>query len=330
MATKGFRKTAANREAAFRYFRDILCSQNGIEDFSSSGFGWSIYDESFAVDAASPQASDWFVAYSTGEEGKDDLFAQITFAASYFTIKFWVGWNAVSHTGVNTIGSLNIGVAALTDFAFNLYGNKDYFIPMFHDANYLYGFYFGKLDSFYDDTIAVCSSDLTAGSDVSITVDAVPPSWKVGGRIMIKDQADIEIITIKTLDGNTITADLTKSYTANVKLAQTFQLVFPTSSTFTNNFGSMIDHSGARNQAATLYRQTFNTKVDPDKLDDDYIGTYVWLIPADTMAGSLKGLVYVGSNGLTTGDAFIAGDGSTWRYFDLYSGMYCFLKEGDA
>ncbi|WP_319577667.1 hypothetical protein [uncultured Desulfobacter sp.] len=336
--------SCVDKVEAFCRIRDFLCKRNGTYDYSLTGIGWTLHDSSYAVDEDNPAVNDWYVIYSGGESTKDDLYFKVTWISGYLKIEGYQSWDNSTHTGSSNkyniannetmadSGALTIWVYGDLDSAIiiNKLSTSDYRMCLF-----------GKRQPGYSDmtgTIATCSSSLTAGSDVSIAVDSVPTNWAVGKEIFIRTTHNnavatvkIEKITIKTLVGNTITTDLTNSYTANSRLSDWVGYGCQATFSFMSTFEEFINSAGNfRVQMSQGYNTGISTgAVDPDDYEDR-IGLYT--------------LFYTGSNGLPgyypnikvtpahnatfdAEDVLVEEDGTEWRCFHAYSSKYVALKE---
>lgn len=334
--------SCADKVEFFCRLRDFICKRNGTYDYSATGIGWTHWDSSYAVDEDNPASGDYFVIFSPGESGDDDLYIKITWTTGALKCQFYQSWDPSTHAGSTAINTAdNLTLADTGSLILYVYGNLDFcFI-----VNYLTTdgrvCYFGKGDPFYDDQtgeICTCSSSLTAGSDVSITVDAVPENWAVGSEFFIRtthtnntSTVKIEKATIKTLVGNTITADLINSYTAGSKLTDSYPICVQSSTAGFASFVAFITHYGNfLNEALTLGSLTsFDSYIDPDYYEDR-------IALMDTPASSTNapwGMISylrrtpTQNAEFTTLDVLQEKDGTQWRCFKAYSSKYVAIKE---
>lgn len=321
-------QACADKAELFCRLRDFLCARNGTYDYSTTGIGWTLHDTSYATDENNPQSGDWFVAKSAGEGGGDDLYFKFTWVSGYIAIYGFLYWDAASHAGTHQYNSSNNWwIADTGSYELSVYGDLDFVVCVESvNASYDYICYFGKLtDTVYDTTVATCASALTSGSDVSITLDAVPSSWQAGNRIFIRDSSRIDLITIKTISGNTITTDLSYAYAAGSKLAECVPYVCQSSYSNLNCYAA-VGHSTTTSLSAYEYYANFSTSVDPDKLNDDYIAMPCCIAGADTYVGQLPSVWRIGVGTLTEKSA-LTGDSFSARYFKFYSSIYLLIKE---
>ena len=96
-----------NNSEVFKRVRDFLCKRNGSYDYSSTGIGWTLHDAVYAKDEDAVVFGDYFVAYSPGESGDEDLYVKITYASGFINCHVYLYWNASTHTGVTAAGTAN-------------------------------------------------------------------------------------------------------------------------------------------------------------------------------------------------------------------------------
>jgi len=337
-------QTVANKAEAFARIRDFICKRNGTYDYSTTGIGWALHDSAYAVDENNPQAGDWFVVKSTGEGTKDYLYYRFLWDTTDFEINGMLHWNATTHTSsVNyqTLANNFKFLNAATSVPLYVYGDLDSVVIVAKHSDYAYMTSFGKMVrpfSSTDDTIATCSSSLSSGSDVSIALDSAPATWKVGGHIYIWSSdattTNVEKAEIKTIVSNTITADLTKSYSANSRVSQhngyhAQGTINASSSRYVliDGFGT----SGAINYSHTpliSYNNTLLTYGDPDPFDSEYsIVDSIMGHSTHGFTGVIKNLKQVSYTGLVDGDVLTLPDGTEYRFFKVYPGLGIVSKE---
>ena len=336
--------TCANKKEAFCRIRDFLCKRSGTYDYSSDGIGWTLHDASYAADEDNPQTNDWFVLYSPGEGGKDDLYFKVTWVSANLKVEGFQAWDNSTHAGsankynisnnftMADSGSLLIWVYGDLDGAVlvNRLTTSDYRVCLFEKCAPAYTDMTGA--------IAVCSSALTAGSDVSITVDAVPANWAVGKQVFIRTTHDnamatvtIEKITIKTLDGDTITADLTHSYTADSALSDFVGYLCQGSANFLSTDYAFVNAAGS---VGLIAYNGYNTGITATYVDPDGYENRVGLY--DVFFTTAAGLPMVSAHVKLTPahnayfdaeDVLEEEDGTQWRCFHGYSNKYFACRE---
>ena len=339
--------TVANKAECFCRIRDFLCKRNGTYDYSTDGIGFVLWDFSYAVDEDNPQLNDWFVIYSPGESGDEELFFQFIWLSNYLNVYGFLSWNPSTHAGstsfrYNTQNNWNIQ-EEFTNFNISAYGDMDAVTVMNYLTDQWRAVPFGKttpVDTNISDTIVICSTSLSAGSDISITVDAVPTSWEVGSEIVIFtthtdniSTVKAEIATIKTMVGSTITANLSNSYTADCKL--THHLGY---------FCSGNDQAGATTYNLISSGGTFNAAggvitpagyssgyIDPTDFEDRHV-----LFPLHNVLTTYGAPIGVINNikmfisfyaGLTTEDSVETFDGTIYKLRKCYSAKAICFKE---
>ena len=155
----------------FCRMRDFICKRNGTYDYSGTGIGWTLHDSSYATDEDNPADNDWYVIYSPGEGGKDDLYMKIVMTSANIYINGYQAWDATAHTGGNryVTSTSNFAVGVSDTPTLYIYGNLDGILC----AKYLSGgadlkqISFGLSSPPWDytkGTIATCSSTVAIPS----------------------------------------------------------------------------------------------------------------------------------------------------------------------
>lgn len=327
-------QACATPEECFQRMRDFLCKRAGTYDYSTTGIGWTLHDSSYAVDEDNLTDGDYIVVYSPGESGDEDIYIKFSYETTtyWMTVIGYLYWNNSTHAGVTAFNATVYGLMTRgTDHSIWIYGDLDAFNLVQNYNTTLYECaYFGRTTGLlYDDTVATCSSALTAGSDVSIALDAVPSTWKVGQSFFVRDNAGIEKATIKTIVSNTITADLTNSYAAGSKSATDLCYTIPRAVAVGSSYG-LINHDGdAGGTYTTLSGNTILTSIItnnvPDTMNDAYLCEPIALYDTspDGYYGVLKNIFKTASSGKTTLDILTSNDGTEYRFFVV--GSYFFL-----
>lgn len=334
----------ADKKEAFCRMRDFICKRNGTYDYSATGIGWTLWDSSYTVDENNPAINDWFVIKSAGESTKEDLYFRFTWTNGYIAIAGFQAWDPTAHTGGNQYNTVTTNFTVSESLVPQLwvYGDLDaVFVATKAAADTDVRFsVFGKTQkpwAYLDDQVAICSSALTAGSDVSITVDAVPAGWAVGRQIFIRTThtnatgtVKTEKITIKTLAGTTITADLTNSYTANSKLTDHVGYFCSNSASAFGTANLFIDAAGTVSTGTTVVSYdtaVTNTNNDPGGYEDRYGMAEAGLGGNNGFIGKIKNVYRVALGALALFDVLEEADGTQWRYIKVYSATYYVFKE---
>lgn len=316
-----------DKKEFFCRLRDFICKRNGTYDYSSIGIGWTLHDSSYAADEDNPAVNDWFVIYSPGENGKEDLYFRFKWVLNYISVNGFLFWNQSTNTGVHQYSSANNFY--LTEDSSNpelsIYGDLDSVI--FTETiiqTYDYLSFCGKLiKNIYDNTIATSADAVASGTDVSIAVDAVPSSWTVGRKIYIRDDANIKIITIKTISGSVVTADIPVAFSAGCKLQGDIGYAVTNQS---NSFSS-YSIAGHSTDAALLCYETHSaaiTSLSPDNLNTEYGVSEAALYGANSYLGVIPNIL-IGPSGLTPGNVYTHGS-DTYRCIN-FGNIYTLIKE---
>jgi hypothetical protein len=319
--------TCANKKEFFCRMRDFICKRNGTYDYSTTGIGWTLFDSSYAVDEDNPAVNDYFVIYSPGEDGKQDIFIKVSWILNLIRIQSCLTWNPTTHTSTTLTAAATF--LAVTDamalYALWVYGDLDAcLIVNTLTTNITQTGYFGKLNpviAHITGETAICSSALSIGTDVSITVDSAPSHWKIGRALFIRTThtdnittSKVEKIIIKTISGNTFTCDLTNAYTANSKITDIIgycvssgSYLFTTVYMFMGNSGALANCTGIAGNSIV------QTSRDPDGLESEYLVTDGFVSLADGVQGKYKNLY--ASPALPANEDILAfEDGTNYRF----------------
>ena len=335
----------ASKAEFFCRIRDFICARNGTYDYSTTGIGWTLLDSSYVVDENNPEAEDWFVIFSPGENGKEGFYFQLVWETSYFHIYGFQAWNPTTHSGANQYNtssrSFNVPDTGIDVWNLWVYGDLSFiFLLDKQSSTVTHGTLFGKVSPFYKHQkgeIVTCSSALSSGSGVSITLPSIPDSWVVGRALFIRtthidplSTVGIEKTIIKTLVGNTITCDLANNYTANSKLSD-YNGYFTSYSTYaTSSKSFLIGNSGSINKLGTLDDDvTVSTgNIDPDELENSY-GLVGYNFSSDDGAYGVGDPYFWhgGAVGLLKEDVLTNFEGDMVRYHNIYGNSIFFIKE---
>lgn len=340
--------TVANKAEFFGRFRDFVCKRNGKYDYSSNGIGWTLWDSSYAVNEDNPQLNDWFVIFSPGQSGSEDLYMQVQWISGYFTIKGYLSWDPTTHAGTTsyaygTANSLTFADAA-SNPTMSIFGDLDHIAVMNSFGGDDYGTSFGYCEpavSGIDTDTAISSASASAGSNVVITLDAVPSGWEVGTNVVVRtvhtndvSTAKIEYTEISAISGNNVTVDLTYSYTAGFKVSAWNCYV-----TGNNQMASSLYPLIVPNGSYGLVNQTGNSaalSIGSSNNDPTYYeGLYVmtdWVFQVATYGWPLffvpmyKNLMVITSP-MVTNDTVVDRNGVYWRCKKCFSLKYMAFKE---
>ncbi len=322
-------QSCADKAELFCRFRDFLCKRDGTYDYSATGIGWELIDSSYATDEDNPAINDWFVVKSVGESGDDDIYIKITWTNGYFQAILYIYWDAATHTGSTDNLSLSTWMTisdSSATYDLYIYGDLNYFTLIHYDGTYNRSAQGGKIDvPFLDETIAVCSSNLSAGTDVSITVDAIPGSWAVGKNVCIRDDTKIERIEIKTLSSNTITADLVNSYKSGAKIQERVNYALFSGSTFDGY--ALIGSDGTLHRSISSSFLDIVSYADPESWEGKYYLSPIFYRDSNGVYGRMQNVLKLSSSGLSDKDVLAGSDGQDYRYINIYSNQYIAFRE---
>ena len=342
-------QSCTNKKELFCNLRDFLLKVNGsFNDYSTIGIGYTLWDASYAADSDNPQSDDYFVLKSTGEDGKILLYIRFLWTTYGVASKVYLSWDETAHAGsAASAGSTSYGINLSdteTDLKLFVFGDLDKIFACGHettDSN-TSALWVGRLDPPFDfqtGDIATCTSALTSGSDISITVDVIPSSWEVGREIYISTShttpvttAKIEKTTIKTLVGLVITCDLTNAYTAESKLTDHHGIASTSGSQF-GYIEVIIDGSGTGGLASnTSFDSNYaGSYSDPGAYENRHGLAYATLSSYSGVFGGLPNVVKIGEGDLESAISVLEeSDGTMWRFFKCYSSRYHAVKEVDV
>lgn len=319
-----------NEAGVWRHLKDWLTSRNGIADYTASGLGWTLHDSSFAVDADTPTVGDWVVLKSTGENGKQALYTQLTYstlANSIVRRSAGLYWNAATNAweaGFPGVGTIQANYpTGGTSFNLYIYGSLDKFCTVIGNGTTLYASYFGLVgETLYDSTIATTAGAVTAGSNVVASVDSVPASWAVGKAVFIRDEAHIERTVIGAISGTDVTlATLANGYASGARIARDYVVLLTWGGYGLYGFFTQISRGGvvgSTTNAATSSDIILTGAADPDLLNDAHVADKIRVIIASGVNlagyyGALSDILLISSSGLVSGNVYQDESGQSWR-----------------
>lgn len=325
---------AGGTEEVFQRLRDFLCKRNGTYDYSATGIGWTLHDSSYAVDEDNCAINDWFVVKSVGESGDEDLYYKVTWRlANYLNIQGMLYWNAATDTGVHTYNTTasNVYCGDALSIPLWIYGDLDQFLVGTKPSATYYQHAVGLAEDLpYDTTVATSAGALSSGNDISITLDAVPAEWAVGRTLFIRDTANIDKITIKTLVGLVITADLAHNFLAGGKLVADLSYSCCSATAISGTRYCLLNHLGTKNQTITVvYNNSLINNCDPDEMNDEPVGAPITLNGSTSgYHGKLKNICRIDASisGVSDEDVYADMAGVNWRIFNA-TGYAIAVKE---
>jgi len=338
-------QACVDKEEAFQRIRDFICKRNGTYDYSTDGIGWTLFDSVYATDEDNCAINDYFVIYSPGESGGEDLYFRIKWTNSYMQIHGFLSWDPATHAGsaINYATGSNFYIAEADTPQLYVYGSLDALCIMNKRAVDDYSpVLFGRCGKPYEDMSAetvTCASALTAGSDVSITVDSMPSNWAVGKEIYIRTTHTdnmattyIEKIIIKTLSSLTITADLVNPYAADSALTDHIGYICQDVSAVWSTTRTLIDPAGVADNQSTNW--VYASGIAPTYHDpaayEDRIGLYnVYLQTTVGVLGIFPNVkrTPVQNAEFTNEDILAEDDGTEWRCLKIRNNIPLAFKE---
>lgn len=289
------------------------------------------------MDEHTISTNDWFVVFSAGESGNEDLYFRCTYIANYIKIEGFLYWNAATNTGVqqyNSASNFNILDADVPTLW--IYGDLDAVFCISRQTSVsatFYPIYFGKLiNSLYDQTVVTSAAALTAGTDVVVDVGTVPASWFVGMRLFVRDNTRIDrtaAITAKT--ASTITVTLAYSYAAGAKICADIGYVVNGNNQFSSSLSALIDHAGTKNatvSAFTAASSTIQANGNPEPLNSEHLVVpFVSASVANGNLGETKNVFNRATTGMTALNVYEDAAGANYRAFSVYSGANIVVME---
>lgn len=326
--------STANRAEVFKRFRDFVCRRNGSYDYSTTGIGWTLHDAVYAVDQNTISTNDYFVIYSPGESGNEDLYFKVSYIANTILIVGFLYWNNSTHVGVqqyNVTNNWNIADAAVPILW--IYGDLDSIVGIARESSASANFYsgtFGKAITVYNSETATCSGALSSGTDIVIDVGTVPSHWFVGQRLFIRDTVNIARITISAKTSSTITATLATSYLAGSKLSADLGYYVTGGSQLSSANYVLIAHDGTKSIGcgAWTHQGEAHSSLNPDAMNQEHmVQPYMSAAATYGILGTLRNVYKRAFTGLTALSVYADADGVSYRAFSLYGSAPIIVKE---
>lgn len=323
-------QACTNNAEAFRRIRDFVCKRNGSYDYSTIGIGWTLHDAVYATDEDTVAFGDYFVVYSPGEDGDQDIYLKITYISGYINVHAYLYWDNSTHTGVQAaITGNNFTATNSTASTLWIYGDLDSLLFLAKYGSVYYATVAGHCpDSQYATTVATSAAAVSSGSSVVVTLDSVPSGFAVGKKIYIRDTAHVEICTITAISGVDITLDaLTNSYSAGCKLQGEVSYFCSGTNNIFYTIYPVISHSGATASQHSLDASSAVGATTADGLSGGSVTVPVYQSRADSFLGPLKHVVLVSSSGRTSEGTETDQNWNTYRYFACYSSKNILVRE---
>lgn len=306
-----------------------------LKTFLTETCGWTLYDDQMA--AASP----YFVAYSAGESGKEDIYLEfLSSSTDRLTVKVMFGWNNTTHAAIKPVDDSNNAYMSVKDsvsFLYWIFADLDRLVVVTRVGTMYYTYYCGLIKRFWSDKVAISQGAVSAGSNVQIPVDDAS-IFTPGQYYLIKDNANIQRAQITAVDTSsspkTITvASLTTGFALGAKIGEDPQPV-------------MVGHNGmsAGSFATKLagwdgnyYAHEYNIILSPASLtsytdpEDRYGLVILWPIQLMAYTGSdirgeFKEFFSVGVGAGLAEDIITVGQ-QTYRIFGNSGGNWYAVRE---
>ncbi|MHB9038774.1 MAG: hypothetical protein ACYC64_19180 [Armatimonadota bacterium] len=193
-----------------------------LKDFLITTCGWTLHDDGMA------QAQPYFVAYSAGESGQEDIYLQFIDDSStnLISVRGALYWDATSHASVKPVCSTSTGIVTADSAPFNcwLFANLDRVFVMTRIGAIYNPHYSGIVKRFWSGDVAVTQQAASMGSNVTIQVNDASVLTP-GKYYLIMDNANIARVQITATNTssnpNTVTiASLATNYSAGAKIGE--------------------------------------------------------------------------------------------------------------
>ena len=194
-----------------------------LKEFLTITCGWTLWDDGMA------QAQPYFVVFSAGESGKEDIYLQFINEAStnVICVRGALYWDPVSHTAIKPVYTWPNTAFVTSDtspFNYWMFASLDRVLIVTRiGANY-FGHYSGLIKRFWSDEVAITQSGINSGDNVTIPVNDAS-FLSPGKNYIIKDNANIACVQVIATDisstPSTVTvASLTTGYSAGAKIGE--------------------------------------------------------------------------------------------------------------
>jgi hypothetical protein len=193
-----------------------------LKNFLTTTCRWTLWDDGMG------QAQPYFVVFSAGESGHEDIYLQFIDDASADRIAVRGGlyWDAATHTLIKPVysASTTIVTSDASSFTYWMFGSLDRIAVVTRIGSNYYVHYSGLIKRFWSDRIAITQQAALAGSNVVVPVNDASV-LSPGKYYYIKDNANIARIQVTATDAvsspNTVTvASLATGYAAGAKIGE--------------------------------------------------------------------------------------------------------------
>lgn len=297
-----------------------------LRSFLTTVCGWTLWDDGMG------QAQPYFVVFSPGESGQEDIYLQFIDDAitDRVAVRSGLYWDAVSHALIKPVYSASTTFVTSDASPFNywMFGNLDRLTIATRIGSSYYVHYSGLLKRFWSPSIAIMQQAASAGSDVVAPVSdasALTP----GKYYIIKDNANIARVRITAADvvanPNTITiATLATGYAAGAKIGEDPQPVVVGyanlgSCLFANRYDGYNSQSGHVGNVRDF--STYQTGVTDPDARYQMVAMFPVLVTSessgvDELRGELIDVYSIGPGAGVSEDVIDLGT-STYKIFNL-------------
>lgn len=300
-----------------------------LKDFLTSVCGWTLWDDGMG------QSQPYFVVYSSGESGHEDIYLQFIddSATNCISVRGALYWDPGSHAAAKPVYSSSTVFLTSDTAAFNywMFANLDrVFIVTRISANYN-PHYSGLVKRFWSDQIAITQAASGSGENVVIPVNDA--SVLTPGRYyIIKDNANIARVQVTATNTssnpNTVTiASLAIGHSAGAKIGEDPQpgiVGFSglTSCLLLNRCDGYTSQTGHSAYARDFQNYTLNN-TDPDSRYG-LVAMFPMLVTCETagyyeLRGELIEVYSIGQGAGASEDVIDLGT-ATYKIFNLSGG----------
>ena len=193
-----------------------------LKTFLVSTCGWTLTEDGLG------QSQPYFVVYSSGESGREDIYLQFIDDATTDRIAVRTGlyWDPASHVLIKPVysSSTTFVTSDASALVYWMYANLDRLVMVTRVSTSYYVHYSGLLKRFWSDRVAITQQPALAGTNVVVPVNDAS-ALSPGRYYVMKDNANLARVRVSATDvaanPNTITiAALSAGYAAGAKIGE--------------------------------------------------------------------------------------------------------------
>ena len=297
-----------------------------LKNFLTTTCGWTLWDDGMG------QAQPYFVVFSPGESGHEDIYLQFIDDAitDRIAVRSGLYWDAVGHALVKPVYSNSTTFVTSDAAAFNywMFGNLDRLAIATRIGSNYYVHYSGLVKRFWSSSIAITQQAASAGSDVVMPVNDAS-ALSPGKYYIIKDNTNIARVRITATDTvsnpNTVTiASLATGYAPGAKIGEDPQPVAVGytnlgSCLFANRYDGYSSQSGQVGYVRDF--STYQTQVTDPDARYQMVAMFPVLVTSessgvDELRGELIDVYSIGPGAGVSEDVIDLG-ASTYKMFNL-------------